>query len=86
MSFIDFPENVAKMEVEDKSPLRVPRPLPPVPPYQKIEQAAEIISQASYPLILAGNGVIRGRASRNLLDFAEKLNIPVVTTPSWPRA
>jgi acetolactate synthase-1/2/3 large subunit len=80
VSFIGFPENIAKAEVENKSPLRVPRPMQPVPPPQKIEQAAEIISQAKYPLILAGNGVIRARATRQLVQFAQKLNIPVVST------
>ena len=36
--------------------------------------------QARYPIILAGNGVIRAGASEQLLRFAEKLNIPVATT------
>lgn len=80
VSFIGFPENIAKSEVPNRAPLRVPKPLPPVPPEAKIAQAAEIISQAKYPLIMAGNGVIRSRATDNLLRFAEKLNIPVVST------
>jgi acetolactate synthase-1/2/3 large subunit len=80
VSFINLPENVAAMDVEDKQPLRVPRPLPPLPPPQKIEQAAQLISQANYPLILAGNGVIRARAARQLVQFAQRLNIPVVST------
>ncbi len=35
---------------------------------------------AKYPLILAGNGVIRARAVDRLVRFAERLNIPVVNT------
>jgi len=79
-SFIDFPENIAKMEVIGKLPLKVQSPLTPNPPRDKIRQAADIISQARFPIIMAGNGVIRARASQRLVDFAEKLNIPIATT------
>ena len=79
-SFIDFPENVAAMEVEGKKPLKVQSAKPPVPPADKITQASEIISAAKYPLIMAGNGVVRAKANDALVAFAEKLNIPVATT------
>jgi len=79
-SFIDFPENVAAMPVEGKEPLKVQSAKPPVPPQEKIAQAAEIISNARYPLVMAGNGVVRARADDELVAFAEKLNIPVATT------
>jgi len=79
-SFIDFPENIAAMEVEGKSPLKVQSAKPPVPPLDKIAQAAEIISNARYPLVMAGNGVVRARADAALVAFAEKLNLPVATT------
>lgn len=42
-SFIDLPENIAEMEVTDKAPLRVLRHLPPMPPEEKIRQAAKLI-------------------------------------------
>ena len=79
-SFIDLPQNIAAMEVLDQTPLKAQSPAAPVPPPQKIKQAAEIISAAKYPLVMAGNGVIRAGASDHLVDFAEKLNIPVTTT------
>ena len=79
-SFIDFPENIAAMQVEGKEPLKVQSAKPPVPPQGKIAQAAEIISNARYPLVMAGNGVIRAKANAELVAFAEKLNIPVATT------
>jgi acetolactate synthase-1/2/3 large subunit len=79
-SFIDFPENVAEMEVAGKLPLKVQSPKPPVPPAEKIAQGAQIISSASYPIVMAGNGVVRARADAALVAFAEKLNIPVATT------
>ncbi len=79
-SFIDFPENVAEMEVSSKEPLRKQSARPPVPPQDKVLQAAKIISAANYPLVMAGNGVVRANASEALVSFAEKLNIPVATT------
>jgi thiamine pyrophosphate-dependent acetolactate synthase large subunit-like protein len=47
---------------------------------EQIEKATRIISEAARPVVLAGNGVIRGHASESLVRFAEKLNIPVATT------
>jgi acetolactate synthase-1/2/3 large subunit len=79
-SFIDLPENIAAASVEGKEPLRVQSALPPVPPTEKVTQAAGIISEARFPIIMAGNGVIRARATDELLHFAETLNIPVATT------
>jgi len=61
VSFIDLPENVAKMDVQGKSPLPVQKPMQPVAPAEKIAEAAAVISAARYPLIMAGNGVIRAR-------------------------
>ena len=80
VSFIDFPENIASMEVEGKEPLMVQNPTPPVPAPEKIRQAAQIISAARFPMILAGNGVVRAKASDKLVAFAERQKIPVATT------
>src|SRR6185503_4141868 len=54
-SFIDFPENIAEMEVEGK-PIKVQTAYNPEAPAAKIDQAAKIISEAKNPVILAGNG------------------------------
>ncbi|NOY17502.1 MAG: acetolactate synthase large subunit [Gammaproteobacteria bacterium] len=78
--FIDLPENIAGAEVSGKEPLKVQSARQPTPPESKMIQAAELISNARFPLIMAGNGVIRGKASEDLIAFAEKLNIPVATT------
>ena len=42
--------------------------------------AAELISQAKHPLIIAGHGVVLSSAEKELLDFAEKTQIPVAST------
>lgn len=78
-TFIELPENIAEMEIDDK-PLRVKHMTLPEPPVERVARAAELISNARSPMILAGNGVVRARAWRQLADFAEKLNIPVANT------
>ncbi len=47
---------------------------------EDIQRAAEIINGAEKPLILAGHGVQMGHASKELLQFAEKAEIPVTMT------
>ncbi len=79
-SFIDVPENIARMVVDNKEPLKVQRATVPTPPSEKIAQAARIISAAKYPLVMAGNGTVRAGAADQLVAFAETLNIPVATT------
>lgn len=79
-SFIDLPENIAGSVVEDHAPLKVQSARIPDPPGDKVVQAAKVISEARFPLVMAGNGVVRARASAQLINFAEQLNIPVATT------
>ncbi len=78
-SFIEFPENVAEMDVDDV-PLPVKNPHQPEPLTDRVKAAAEIISNARDPIILAGNGVLRAKAWQQLTDFAARLNIPVANT------
>jgi acetolactate synthase-1/2/3 large subunit len=47
---------------------------------EMVRQAAELINRAERPLILAGQGIKQARMARELLDLAEKAEIPVVTT------
>ncbi len=80
LSFLELPEDVAEAEAGDAEPLKVQLPRAPFPPPDKVRQAADVISSAKAPLVLAGNGVIRGQASAALAEFAERLNLPVATT------
>lgn len=77
--FIEFPENIAKLEI-DVAPLPIKQPTIPEPAASQVDKAAEIISNARDPIILAGNGVIRSKAWKQLADFAEQLNIPLANT------
>jgi acetolactate synthase-1/2/3 large subunit len=78
-TFIEFPENIAEMDIDDK-PLPVKHPHPPEPPAERIDAAAALISNAKNPIILAGNGVVRSKAWKQLGEFAEELRIPVANT------
>jgi len=76
---IDLPENIAAMPVEGK-PLNRDKHRKSFAAYRGINEAAVAISKASHPLILLGNGAIRGSASEALTEFATQLNIPVGNT------
>lgn len=76
---IDLPENIASMEVEGY-PLKQDKREKVYSAYQSMNEAAIAISKANNPLILVGNGAIRGNASAALTEFATQLNIPVVNT------
>ncbi len=79
-AFIELPEDIARMEMAPMEPLPAQRPTLPQAPEEKIRQAADLISEAGYPVIIAGNGVIRSGACDQLVQFAQTLNIPVATT------
>ncbi|WP_375169375.1 acetolactate synthase large subunit [Gardnerella vaginalis] len=76
-----IPEDISEIQAPaDAKPLPLPHPLHIMPAPDTIEEAAQIISKAKQPIILAGNGVARSHAEDQLLAFAEQLNVPVATT------
>ncbi len=80
LSFLELPEDVAEEQVEGLAPLKVQAPTLPYPPPDKVAQAAEVISAAKRPLVMVGNGAIRGGACGALRAFIERLQLPVATT------
>ena len=76
---IEVPEDLAREET-DGAPLSTERARRPSPDHQALATAARLIEAASFPLIFAGNGVIRGRASGELRKFARAHGIPVAHT------
>jgi len=79
-AFIDFPENVADMVIEDVEPLKVQAPQAPVAPLGIGKKVIDLLNAAKNPVIIAGNGVIRFDACAELQAFAEAANAPVATT------
>ena len=49
-------------------------------PAEDIEKAVDVINQSKRPIILAGGGVALADVCKELLELAEKSNIPVTTT------
>ncbi|HWN92366.1 MAG TPA: thiamine pyrophosphate-binding protein, partial [Verrucomicrobiae bacterium] len=76
---LEVPEDVAAEMVEG-TPLSTERPRRPSPDRQALQTAARLIEGASFPLIFAGNGVIRGGASKELRELARSHGIPVAHT------
>jgi len=76
---IEVPEDVAE-EMADGEPLSTQRARRPSPDRPALQTAARLIEAASFPLIFAGNGVIRGGASKELRELARGHGIPVVNT------
>ena len=76
---IELPEDIAKLDTDAKAitPRRRRRP---VTDDKIVNQAFELLRGARKPVILAGNGCIRRRASRQLKLFCEKTGIGVVST------
>ncbi len=77
---LELPEDVADEEVKDATPLSTERPRRPSPDRPALRRAAELIDRARHPLLFAGNGVIRGKASAALRQFAGRTGIPVANT------
>ena len=76
---IELPEDIAKMESQE-APISLIRYQRPVPDEVVIEQAFDMLRTAKRPVILAGNGCIRKRASQQLRLFCEKKGTPVIST------
>ncbi|MFC1909024.1 acetolactate synthase large subunit [Chloroflexota bacterium] len=76
---IEIPMDVSAAEVQG-IPQEVTTTEYAIPSPPSIQRAATMIEQASYPVIIAGNGVIRRGAVRELTELAQKLQIPVTQT------
>ncbi|HKW90545.1 MAG TPA: acetolactate synthase large subunit [Methylomirabilota bacterium] len=76
---VEVPEDVAE-EPTDGEPLSTERARRPSPDRPALQTAARLIEAASFPLIFAGNGVVRGHASEALRALARAHGIPVVNT------
>ncbi len=76
---IELPEDVAKMET-DTVPLKPIRFRRSVPDDKVVDKAFDVIKNAKRPIILAGNGCIRKRASKQLRRFCEQTGIGVIST------
>ncbi|PCI08676.1 MAG: acetolactate synthase, partial [Gammaproteobacteria bacterium] len=76
---IELPEDIAKLQATT-SPIKPQRFRRPVADDKIVDEAFEILKNAKHPIILAGNGCIRRRASKQLRQFCENTGIGVINT------
>jgi len=76
---VELPEDLAKEET-DAVPMQPRRFRRSVPDDKIADQAFEMLKAAKRPVIIAGNGTIRRRASKQLRLFCEATGIGVLST------
>ncbi|MFC8876099.1 thiamine pyrophosphate-binding protein [Streptomyces ardesiacus] len=79
--WVEIPQDV--LEAETSLPVvtggdTFPEELPPRPELTAV--AADLLTRAERPAVIAGGGVVRADASKKLRQLAERLQAPVVTT------
>mgnify|MGYP001330656918 CR=1 FL=1 len=79
VTVIEFPEDIAKEDIKDEpiKPILIRRP---AADNRAIEAALDLIIESKNPIILAGNGTIRKRASNRLRALVDNLGIGVINT------
>jgi acetolactate synthase I/II/III large subunit len=82
---VDIPKNIATglfIPIDDKDEeVNLPGYQPTTTPnFLQIQKAAQAISQAKKPLILAGAGILHAQAMDELKEFVERHQIPVTNT------
>ena len=81
---IDIPKDISAgelFEIPEEGTIDLPGYQPTTKPNPlQIKKLADAISKSKKPVILAGAGILHGKASAELTAFAEKHKLPVVTT------
>jgi acetolactate synthase-1/2/3 large subunit len=76
---IEIPTNIMRLEIDTAiKPVRRPLPSPRAPEFDRIAEAASLLSNAKTPLLLVGGGAIN--AAQSIRTLAERLDAPVVMT------
>ncbi len=84
---VDFPKNISQMLFDQNNPPKAPDTinLPGYQPntkpnYLQIQKAIQLLNTAEKPLVLAGAGVLFADACKELTEFIEKHELPVINT------
>jgi acetolactate synthase I/II/III large subunit len=79
-AFLSISRDVQLMECKGCSYIAPAKGSPRIIDREEVMDVPEIIKQATYVAILAGNGAVRSQASCELKRFADTYGIPVLTT------
>jgi len=77
---LELPDDVAEKTVEKPEYFEIRKVRRPSPDHKAVDMAMELIKKAKKPLILAGNGTVRKRATTQLREFLEKTGFGVCNT------
>jgi acetolactate synthase-1/2/3 large subunit len=77
---LEFPENVADEDCKNPEYFETRKVRRPAPDYKAVKAAMDLVKKAKKPLILAGNGAIRKRATKQLRIFLEKTGFAICNT------
>lgn len=85
--YISFPVDVMEQQMDDAEAMVILDGISPLkrksleePNYKKLDFIVEELKQASRPLVVAGNQVIREGCTGELLEFINAYNLPVLST------
>ncbi|MBD22669.1 MAG: acetolactate synthase large subunit [Alphaproteobacteria bacterium] len=79
VTVIELPEDVAKEEINE-NPIKPTLIRRPAADNRAVDEAIDLIIAAKNPIILAGNGTIRKRASHRLRTLVKNLGVGVINT------
>jgi acetolactate synthase-1/2/3 large subunit len=80
---IDVPKDILNTVIEwrEPAPLDLPGYKPTTEPHpRRIAQAIELIKSADQPVLYLGGGVIHAGAAREAFEFAQRANLPTITS------
>jgi tartronate-semialdehyde synthase len=78
---IDLPLDIQMAEIEFDIDSYIPGAIKsPKPSAALIEKAVKLLDEAKNPVIIMGGGVILSKTEKTLVEFAEYMSIPVITT------
>jgi acetolactate synthase-1/2/3 large subunit len=83
-----IPSDVSEGELdfESREPSKYRAMLPPACSESFIDEVVELLSHAQFPVLFVGGEILWSRAGEDLIELAEFLEIPVVTTRDHPDA
>ncbi|HEX2897845.1 MAG TPA: acetolactate synthase large subunit, partial [candidate division Zixibacteria bacterium] len=77
---LELPEDVAEQNLEKPEYFEIRKVRRPSPDHTAVDMAIDVISKSKKPLILAGNGTVRKRATTQLRTFLEKSGFGICNT------
>ncbi len=77
---LELPEDIAELAVENPEYLEVRKVRRPTPDPKAVARAVDLLNKSKKPLILAGNGTVRKRATKQLRELLDKTKIGICNT------